>query len=211
MRVVRPAFLRAVAERVKAAGALLIADEVFTGFGRTGDLFACRRAGIQPDLMAISKGLTGGFLPMGVTMASERLYQGFISERPEATFFHGHSFTANPLGCAAALASLDLLQANPERFQQFELRHTPLLEELASHPLVRRPRCVGTMAAFDVEAGEASYLNPVGKQIQRHCLEQGAYLRPLGNVVYLLPPLGISPAQLNQCYRALTSAVDSLG
>ncbi|WP_094561283.1 adenosylmethionine--8-amino-7-oxononanoate transaminase [Synechococcus sp. 8F6] len=210
MRVVRPAFLRAVAERVKAAGALLIADEVFTGFSRTGDLFACRRAGIQPDLMALSKGLTGGFLPMGVTMASERLYQGFISERPEATFFHGHSFTANPLGCAAALASLDLLQAHPERFQQFELRHTPLLEELAQHPLVRRPRCVGTMAAFDVEAGEASYLNPVGKQIQRHCLEQGVYLRPLGNVVYLLPPLGISTPQLEQCYGALRSAVDAL-
>jgi adenosylmethionine-8-amino-7-oxononanoate aminotransferase len=210
MRVVRPAFLRAVAERVRAAGALLIADEVFTGFGRTGDLFACRRAGIQPDLMALSKGLTGGFLPMGVTMASERLYQGFISERPEATFFHGHSFTANPLGCAAALASLDLLQANPERFQQFEVRHTPLLEELASHPLVRRPRCVGTMAAFDVEAGEASYLNPVGKQIQRHCLEQGVYLRPLGNVVYLLPPLGIQAGQLQRCYGAVRQALDAL-
>ena len=210
MRVVRPAFLRAVAERVRDAGALLIADEVFTGFGRTGDLFACRRAGIQPDLMALSKGLTGGFLPMGVTMASERLYQGFISERPEATFFHGHSFTANPLGCAAALASLDLLQSNPERFQQFEVRHTPLLEELAQHRLVRRPRCVGTMAGFDVEAGEASYLNPVGKQIQRHCLEQGVYLRPLGNVVYLLPPLGISTPQLERCYQVLESALEAL-
>ncbi len=211
MRVVRPALLRAVAERVRAAGALLIADEVMTGFGRTGDLFACRRAGIQPDLMALSKGLTGGFLPMGVTLASERLYQGFISETPAATFFHGHSFTANPLGCAAALASLDLLQANPERFQQFEGRHTPLLEELDRHPLVRRPRCVGTMAAFDLEAGEASYLNPVGKQIQRHCLEQGVYLRPLGNVVYLLPPLGISNSQLERCYAALGSALAALG
>jgi adenosylmethionine---8-amino-7-oxononanoate aminotransferase len=210
MRIVRPAFLRAVAERVKAAGALLIADEVFTGFGRTGDLFACRRAGIQPDLMALSKGLTGGFLPMGVTMASERLYQGFISEQPEATFFHGHSFTANPLGCAAALASLDLLQARPERFQQFDVRHIPRLEELARHPLVRRPRCLGTMAAFDVEAGEASYLNPVGKQIQRHCLELGVYVRPLGNVVYLLPPLGISEPQLERCYAALRSALDAL-
>jgi adenosylmethionine-8-amino-7-oxononanoate aminotransferase len=210
MRVVRPAFLRAVAERVRAAGALLIADEVMTGFGRTGDLFACRRAGIQPDLMALSKGLTGGFLPMGVTLASERLYQGFISERPETTFFHGHSFTANPLGCAAALASLDLLQANPERFQQFAVRHTPLLEELALHPLVRRPRCLGTMAAIDVEAGEAGYLNPVGKRIQRHCLEHGVYLRPLGNVVYLLPPLGISEAQLERCYGAIAAALDAL-
>ncbi len=211
MRVVRAGFLRAVAKRVRAAGALLIADEVMTGFGRAGDLFACRRAGIQPDLMALSKGLTGGFLPMGVTLASERLYWGFISERPEATFFHGHSFTANPLGCAAALASLDLLQANPERFQQFEVRHIPLLAELAPHPRVRRPRCAGTMAAFDVEAGESSYLNPVGKRIQRHCLELGVYLRPLGNVVYLLPPLGIRGDQLERCYRALTTALDALG
>ena len=210
MRIVRPGFLRAVAERVKAAGALLIADEVMTGFGRTGDLFACRRAGIQPDLMALSKGLTGGFLPMGVTLASERLYQGFISEEPQATFFHGHSFTANPLGCAAALASLDLLQANPERYQQFEVRHTPLLEELAEHPLVRRPRCLGTVAAFDLDAGEASYLNPIGKQLQRQCLEQGVYLRPLGNVVYLLPPLGISPSQLQRCYGALRQALRDL-
>jgi len=127
MRLVRPGFVRAVASRAAASGALLIADEVMTGFGRTGALFACQKAGVQPDLMALSKGLTGGFLPMGVTMTSERLYQGFIGTDPAVTFFHGHSFTANPLGCAAALASLDLLQANPERFQQFEARHIPAL------------------------------------------------------------------------------------
>ena len=189
MRVVRPAFLRAVADRVQAAGALLIADEVFTGFGRTGALFACQKAGIQPDLMALSKGLTGGFLPMGATMASERLYQGFISEKPSDTFFHGHSFTANPLGCAAALASLDLLQQTPERFEGFEQRHIPLLEQLSLLSQVKRPRCLGTMAAFELNAGENSYLNPIGKQIQRQCLEQGVYIRPLGNVVYILPPL----------------------
>ena len=210
MRIVRPAFLRAVAARVQSAGALLIADEVFTGFGRTGALFASQKAGIQPDLMALSKGLTGGFLPMGVTLASERLYQGFISDRPSATFFHGHSFTANPLGCAAALASLDLLQRNPERFQTFQQRHTPLLEALAEHARVRQPRCLGTLAAFELDAGPNSYLNPVGKQIQRHCLEQGVYLRPLGNVVYLLPPLGISNTQLEQCYGALRAAIDAV-
>jgi len=211
MRVVRPAFLRAVADRVQAAGALLIADEVFTGFGRTGALFACQKAGIQPDLMALSKGLTGGFLPMGATMASERLYQGFISEKPCDTFFHGHSFTANPLGCAAALASLDLLQQNPKRFEGFEQRHTPLLEQLSRHPRVVRPRCLGTMAAFELNAGENSYLNPIGKQIQRKCVEQGVYLRPLGNVVYLLPPLVSSDAQLLQCYEALQQAIGALG
>ena len=210
MRLVRPGFVRAVADRAAASGALLIADEVMTGFGRTGALFACQKAGVQPDLMALSKGLTGGFLPMGATMASERLYQGFIGTDPAVTFFHGHSFTANPLGCAAALASLDLLQANPERFQQFATRHTAGLEQLAQHPRVRRPRALGTIVAFDVEAGEDGYLNPVGKQIQRLCLDQGVYLRPLGNTVYLLPPLSISDTQLHQCYTALAAALDQL-
>jgi adenosylmethionine-8-amino-7-oxononanoate aminotransferase len=210
MRLVRPAFVRAVAERAKASGALLIADEVMTGFGRTGALFASQKAGVVPDLMALSKGLTGGFLPMGVTMASERLYQGFIGCDPSLTFFHGHSFTANPLGCAAALASLDLLQAMPERFQQFELRHIPLLEQLARHPRVCRPRALGTIAAFDVDAGPSGYLNPVGKQIQRSCLDQGVYLRPLGNTVYLLPPLSIHDPQLQQCYDALAIALERL-
>jgi adenosylmethionine-8-amino-7-oxononanoate aminotransferase len=211
MRVVRPAFVRAVAERAQAAGALLIADEVMTGFGRTGALFACQKAGVTPDLMALSKGLTGGFLPMGVTLASERLYQGFVSHDPTHTFFHGHSFTANPLGCAAALASLDLLQRQPDRFQQFELRHTPLLQELARHPRVERPRCLGTLAAFEVGASQGGYLDPVGQQIQRTCLEQGVFLRPLGDVVYLLPPLSISDTQLERCYGALRRALDRLG
>ncbi|MFM8260422.1 MAG: adenosylmethionine--8-amino-7-oxononanoate transaminase [Vulcanococcus sp.] len=210
MRMVRPAFLRAVAERVQAAGALLIADEVMTGFGRTGALFASQRSGIQPDLMALSKGLTGGFLPMGVTMASERLHQGFISATPAHTFFHGHSFTANPLGCAAALASLDLLQSNPPRYQDFESRHRPLLETLSRHPRVRRPRCLGTVAAFDLAVGEASYLNPAGKQLQRLCLEHGVYLRPLGDVAYLLPPLCINDSQLQRCYDALHTSLDQL-
>jgi len=210
MRMVRPAFVRAVAARVRAAGALLIADEVMTGFGRTGALFASQRAGIQPDLMALSKGLTGGFLPMGVTMAREQLYQGFISQTPAHTFFHGHSFTANPLGCAAALASLDLLQQQPERFQQFEVRHTALLQQLRKHPLVLRPRALGSIAAFDVQGGVTGYLDPVGKTIQRLCLEQGVYLRPLGSVVYLLPPLAITDPQLESCYAALATALENL-
>ena len=210
MLMVRPSFLRAVQERVHASGALLIADEVMTGFGRTGALFASQRSGIQPDLIALSKGLTGGFLPMGGTMASERIYQGFISENASQTFFHGHSFTANPLGCAAALASLDLLQQNPERYQQFESRHTPLLEELAQQKAVKRVRCLGTVAAFELDAGSTSYLNPIGKRLQQHCIDQGVYIRPLGNVVYLLPPLSISDGQLQQCYSAIASGIKAL-
>ena len=210
MRLARPEFLRAIEQRVRAKGSLLIADEVMTGFGRTGALFACQRAGIQPDLMALSKGLTGGFLPMGGTLASERLYQGFVSDEPLKTFFHGHSFTANPLGCAAALASLDLLEKAPERYEHFEARHRPHLQALAHDPRVKDIRCIGTMAAFELDCGKTSYLNPVGRQLQHHCLAQGVYIRPLGNVVYLLPPLCISDAQLRDCYAAIAAGINQL-
>ena len=214
MRQVRPGFLREVERRVRRAGALLIADEVLMGFGRGGALFASGLAGLTPDLMALSKGLTGGFLPMGVTLASERLYSGFIGQDPGLTLFHGHSFTANPLGCAAALASLDLLLAEPERHEGMEARHRPLLQALAQEPAVRRPRLLGTIAAFEVipprSPAPEGYLNPIGRQLQRRLLVEGVFLRPLGQVVYLLPPLCISDAQLRQCYTALTIALREL-
>jgi adenosylmethionine-8-amino-7-oxononanoate aminotransferase len=209
MAMVRPSFLRGVAERTRAAGALLIADEVLTGFGRTGDLFACRGAGLTPDLVALSKGLTGGFLPMSVTLAGETLHQSFCGADPTATFFHGHSFTANPLGCAAALASLDLLEADPGRPQRLEQLHRPRLQILAGHPLVRRPRLLGTIAAFDLR-GPSGYLQPAGRELQRHCLAQGVYLRPLGSVVYLMPPLVITAAELDRCYAALQQGLSQL-
>ena len=211
MRQVRPGFVREVERRVRQAGALLIADEVLTGFGRTGTLFACGQAGVRPDLMALSKGLTGGFLPMGVTLVSERLYQGFVGTDPSLTLFHGHSFTANPLGCAAALASLDLLEERPELYQGMEARHRPLLEALAQDPRVRKPRLLGTMAAFDLVApGPEGYLHPIGRQLQRRVRTEGVFLRPLGQVVYLLPPLCISDAELQRCYGALATALRTL-
>ncbi len=211
MAMVRPSFVHGVAERVRAAGALLIADEVMTGFGRTGALFAHRHAAIQPDLIALSKGLTGGFLPMGVTMASEELFAGFVdAEQPGRTLFHGHSFTANPLGCAAANASLALLERQAERFTGFEARHRPHLEALAHHPRLRRPRLLGTVAAVELVVERPGYLNPVGRELQRRVLEQGVFLRPLGQVLYLLPPLCLSDAQLEQCYAAIGLALDAL-
>ncbi|MBC1260725.1 adenosylmethionine--8-amino-7-oxononanoate transaminase [Synechococcus sp. BSF8S] len=210
MAMVREGFLRRAEELVRQAGALLIADEVMTGFGRTGDLFACRRAGIRPDLMALSKGLTGGFLPMGVTLASERIYQGFISDDPSHTLYHGHSFTANPLGCAAANASLDLLLRQPALHAGFEARHRPHLQALRAHPLVRRPRLCGTIAAFDLAVEQPGYLHPAGRRLQRHALEAGVFLRPLGHVVYLLPPLCLSDSQLEHCYAVIRSGLDQL-
>ena len=210
MNLVRPQFLRAVERRVRASGALLIADEVMTGFGRSGSLFACQRAQIQPDLMALSKGLTGGFMPMGVTMASERLYKAFIGLDPTLTFFHGHSFTANPLGCAAALASLELLVQKPDLHGQFEQRHRHHLEPLSYHPRLEKFRNIGSIAAFDLIVDQPGYLQSLGRQLQRQCLDKGVYLRPLGHVVYLLPPLGISEAQLEQCYSAILQSLAEL-
>ncbi len=214
MAMVRPSFLRGVEERARRAGALLIADEVLVGFGRSGDLFACRRAGLNPDLMALSKGLTGGFLPMGVTLAREEIFRGFIGTDPGLTLFHGHSYTANPLGCAAALASLDLLERNPISYRGMEARHRPHLETLATHPRVRRPRLLGSVAAFDLAApagcNPTGYLHPAGRRLQSLALARGVFLRPLGDVVYLLPPLGINQAQLERCYGAITAALDEI-
>ncbi len=210
MAMVRPQFLQAVERLVRQAGALLIADEVLTGFGRCGTLLASQRAGIQPDLVALSKGLTGGFLPMGVTLARETIFQGFVSLEAGHTFFHGHSFTANPLGCAAALASLRLLEERPQRHAGMEERHRPHLESLARHPHLRRPRLIGSAAAFDLAVERPGYLNPAGRELQRQLLREGVFLRPLGDVVYLLPPLCISDGELALCYSALGRALDAL-
>ena len=211
MRMVRPQFLQAVEQRVRESGTLLIADEVLAGFGRCGRLLASHRAGIQPDLVALSKGLTAGFLPMGITMASERIFQDFLGRDPTKTLWHGHSFTANPLGCAAANASLDLLEEEPARHERFEHRHQSRLDSLARHPRVQRPRLCGTIAAFDlVTDGEQGYLNPAGKVLRRLMRDQGVLIRPLGDVVYLLPPLCISDAQLDHCYAALLRSLESL-
>ncbi|KEF43026.1 MAG: adenosylmethionine-8-amino-7-oxononanoate aminotransferase [Cyanobium sp. CACIAM 14] len=210
MALVRETFLQRVEALVRASGALLIADEVMTGFGRSGHLFACGRAGLQPDLMALSKGLTGGFLPMGATLAREALYEGFVGTDPALTLYHGHSYTANPLGCAAALASLALLERQPHRHQTMEARHRPHLEGLARHPLVRRPRLLGSIAAFELPTDHPGYLNPIGRRLQKQSLERGVFLRPLGQVVYLLPPLCIDDAQLARCFAVIAEALDTL-
>ena len=211
MSMVTPEFLRKVEKLTHEAGALLIADEVMTGFGRCGFLFAPQRAQIKPDLMALSKGLTGGFLPMGVTMAREEIYRAFVGNDPKLTLWHGHSFTANPLGCAAANASLDLLEKTPEKFKDFESRHLPHLEELAKNKKVKRIRLTGTIAAFEMNVdGPKGYLNNAGKKLKSKAIENGVLIRPLGDVVYLLPPLCINDSQLEQCYLAIQAGLDSI-
>ena len=210
MRMCRPEFLRAVAERVRAAGALVIFDEVMTGFGRTGALFACLKAEVQPDVICLSKGLTGGCMPMSLTVCREGVYQAFLGETFDQALAHGHSFTANPIACRASLASLDLLLADDMagRWAAIEALHRERLAGLGQK--ATRHRVTGTIAAIDVagEGAGSGYSAPVGPKLKAFFLEKGLLIRPLGNVVYLLPPYCITEAQLNQAYDAIDEALD---
>ena len=211
MNMVRPEFIRKVSEVVKNNNSLLIADEVLTGFGRCGSLFAFQKAKISPDLISISKGLTGGFLPMGITLSKEKIFQTFIDESPSKTFWHGHSFTANPLGCAAANASLDLLEKEPQKYLSFEEKHFSHLVKFKKLKFIKKIRITGTIAAFDLELGNsAGYFNDIGKKIKRLSMEEGLFIRPLGNVIYLLPPLCISDDQLDKSYQIIKKIINDL-
>ena len=211
MRMVRPSFLKAVEEKVKEAKSLLIADEVLTGFGRCGSIFAFKKANIKPDLISLSKGLTGGFLPMGVTMATQEIFNLFVGDNPNLTFWHGHSFTANPLGCAAANASLDLLLNNPQKYENYEKRHTYFMNVLKKHSKVSKPRICGTIAAFNIKAdGPSGYLNQSGKALKEFAVKNGVFIRPLGDVVYLLPPLCLTDEQLEKCYLTIINWLNSI-
>ncbi len=211
MNMVRPEFIKKVSEVVKNNNSLLIADEVLTGFGRCGSLFAFKRANIIPDLISISKGLTGGFLPMGITLTKENIFQSFIDESPRKTFWHGHSFTANPLGCAAANASLDLLEKEPLKYLSLEKKHFNHLVKFRKLPFIKKIRVTGTIAAFDLELGKnVGYLNDIGKKIKSLSMKKGLFIRPLGNVVYLLPPICITDDQLDKSYQIIWQTLNDL-
>lgn len=203
MRVWSPSTLKRLRELTAEAGVLLIADEILTGFGRTGPLFACEAAGISPDIICLSKGLTGGFLPLGATVTREAIFEAFLGEDRRRTLFHGHSYTANPLACAAARASLQLMDdACAAGRHAIEQAHRNGLSTLTDFPVVRNPRVLGTMAAFDLEGG-GSYLDPVGQELAAFAFREGVLLRPLGNVVYLLPPYCATPDEIAGVYDLL--------
>jgi adenosylmethionine-8-amino-7-oxononanoate aminotransferase len=210
MRMWSEATLREIRDQTAEKGVLLIADEVLTGFGRTGPLFACEKAGIVPDIICLSKGLTGGFLPLGATAAREEIFEAFLSTDRRHTLFHGHSFTANPIACAAAQASLALLNdASAARRAAIERAHRSHLAKIAAHPCVTAPRVLGTVAAFNL--GGVGYLDPVGADLTHFALERGVLLRPLGDVVYVLPPYCTTDAQLDQIYGVITEFLDARG
>jgi len=210
MCVYEAAALDQLLEAAKEQGILCIADEVMTGFGRTGKLFAGDYLRQRADIICLSKGLTGGTLAMGVTAATEKVFDAFLSDDRRKTLFHGHSFTANPLACTAALASLDLLQeeGSESRLRRINEQHTAFAGKLKQYPIVRNVRILGTVIAFEISIGDDGYINPAGLDLTQRALEKGVYLRPLGNTVYIMPPYCITEKEMDQVYTFLVQYIE---
>jgi adenosylmethionine-8-amino-7-oxononanoate aminotransferase len=211
MRMCRPEFLKSLQNKLKQYDILMIYDEVMVGFGRTGDFFACCKSNTLPDIICLAKGLTGGFLPLAATICNDEIFQSFYDDDPQKTFFHGHSFTANPLGCAAGLASLDLLEANKERFARMETFHQKGIMSLKNNPGLCRFRVCGTIAAMDVSVKtKEGYLSAIGPILKQKSLETGFLLRPLGNVIYILPPYCIAEDDLQLIYECIQDVIKTI-
>lgn len=215
MVMYEPAVLDDLFSIARQHGSLIIADEVMTGFGRTGRLFASDHLTQKPDLMCLSKGLTGGTMALGVTTCTDAIYSAFLSADAFRTLFHGHSFTANPLACAAALASMDLLlspdtQASIGRISD---QHRQFSTRLRAYPVVQNCRQRGTLMAFDLmpasSSGERSYFNSIRDYAYNFLLERGVLMRPLGNVLYLMPPYCTTNEQLAYAYAQVEALLNT--
>jgi adenosylmethionine-8-amino-7-oxononanoate aminotransferase len=190
-----------------------IADEVFTGFGRTGKMFASDYQQHKPDLIALSKGLTGGTLPLGVTAVTSKIVSAFETTDFTKTFFHGHSFTANPIACAAANASFEILQQKDcwDRILDIEKQHKKISNQLKSHSAVKEIRNLGTILAIELRIqGQSSYSNELRKKIYNYFIEQNILLRPLGNTFYIVAPYCITSGELEHIYNVIREFLSTL-
>lgn len=210
---------KALAQMIRMAknkNVLCLADEVMTGFGRTGTMFASQQLNEWPHVMALSKGLSGGFLPLSVTLATQEIYNAFLSQERSRAFFHGHSFTANPLSCAVANASLELFQTEDtmQKITKISQQHQEFQISLTDKALARKwplknvRRC-GTILAFDVEENSSDYLSPVRDFFYNFFLDNGVLLRPLGNTIYIMPPYCISEKSLKRIYSLIIDALNA--
>ena len=190
-----------------------IADEVLTGFGRTGRFFASDYLSNKPDIICMSKGLTGGTMALGATSCTGEIFDGFLSDDKRKSFFHGHSYTGNPVACAAALASLDLFEKDEtwKNILGIEVQHRHFLSRITAHPRVRNARQIGTIVAFDVvNEEETSYLNELRDWMNDYCVGRRIIIRPLGNVMYLIPPYCITNEELERVYSILCEMLDEI-
>ena len=202
-------FLQRVRKLCTEHDVLLIADEVLTGFGRCGKMFACELAGVSPDLMCLSKGLTGGVLPMGATACTERIHEAFVSTDRSRTFYHGHSYTGNALAAAAGVASLRIFEREPvfERIATIARIHDERLAAIRNHPAVGEVRSIGTMAAIELRADDPGYASNLRPKLYQFFLGHGILLRPLGNIVYVLPPYCITPEELHAVHDRIVESL----
>ena len=206
-----PHVLRQMRAICAHAGVLFIADEVMTGWGRTGTLLACEQAEVVPDILCLSKGLTGGAVPLAVTMATEPIFQAHYGEDRARMFFHSSSYTANPIACAAAAANLAIWRDEPvrERIADLSRRQAERLARLAALPGFAGARALGTIAAIEVE-GPPGYLSTLGPRLLGYFRERDLLVRPLGNTVYVMPPYCIDDADLDAVYDAIADAPAAL-
>jgi len=207
-----PAVLAEFAAICRRHGVLLIADEVMTGWGRTGTLLACEQAGVVPDILCLSKGLTGGAVPLAVTLASEAIYDAHLSPDLARMFFHSSSYTANPIACAAAAANLAIWEEEPvlDRVALLASRQAERLARLADNPAIVNLRRLGTIAAFEVRASVSGYLSEIGPRLMAFFRERGVLLRPLGNTIYVMPPYCIDDPDLDAIYAAIEEGIARL-
>ena len=191
---------------------LCIADEVMTGFGRTGDYFACNKLKEEVDFMCLSKGLSGGTLPISLTTCTQDIYNAFLGNDLSTAFLHGHSYTGNPIGCASAIASLDLLESHEcqENISRVQQMHASFAEKLQKHELIEDIRQEGTILAIELKADQSGYNSSIKEDLYKHFISQGVLLRPLGNVIYILPPYCISDEELKQVYKSILSTLEKM-
>lgn len=211
MHMCRPTFLQQLEKMTRAYGVLVIYDEVVTGFGRTGALFACHAAQTTPDIICLAKGISGGFLPLAVTACQEKIYQAFLGADFSTALVHGHSYTANPLGCAAGLASLKLLM-QPEtqaRIQSLVKTHAEGLRYLQEETDVECVRQCGTIAAFNLKA-DMQYSSAASVQVRQRFQARGLLIRPLGNVIYFLPPYCTKVTELKNAYSIMVEELQGM-
>ncbi len=209
MKMHKAECLEPVLALLKKKGVVTIADEVMTGFGKTGKHFASLHMETQPDIICLSKALTAGLLPMAATTCSQEVYDAFYSDELGKGFFHGHTYTANPLACSAALAALELLRSAEmqQNIQRVVDCHSEFARELQSHPRVADVRQCGVILALDLDASMERY-GDLRDRLYRHFMEQGVFLRPLGNTIYILAPYVINEEQLMTVYDSIRTALD---
>lgn len=213
MRFHSARFLSALCGMFRDRGIPVIFDEVMTGFGRTGSFFAFEQTGFIPDMICLSKGITGGILPLAVTIASNDLFDSFLGNDFSSALAHGHSYTANPVSCAAALASLDLHEetASLAQVERINRRMAHHLGKLEGNPRIARPRLLGGIAAFDLAGMDPSYSAASGRALSAGAQEQGVLIRPVGNVIYLIPPYCITDGQIDTAFEVIGNCLGPSG